>query len=154
MGPGLRRDDSGARTRPALLRKRHGFDAVAVGIDHERRVIFDTVVGADARRAVGAAAGGECRGMERVDFGSRFCAQRNVDAAHFGRRITYPVDGAVYAQPLFVPGLGGAHNAVIVATEHDSVYAFDADVTGPPAAPLWHRSLLLPAPVRCPPRTT
>ena len=80
-----------------------------------------------------------------------------VDASRFGRRTTYPVDGAVYAQPLFVPGLrtaGGTHNAVIVATEHDSVYAFDADVTGPPAAPLWHRSLLLPAPVRCPPRTT
>jgi hypothetical protein len=68
--------------------------------------------------------------------------QHSVDAAHFGRRITYPVDGAVYAQPLFVPGLGGSHNAVIVATEHDSVYAFDADATGPARAPLWHRSLL------------
>ena len=68
-----------------------------------------------------------------------------VNPARFGRRTTYPVDGAIYAQPLFVPGLtvgGGTHNAVVVATEHDSVYAFDADVTGPPRAPLWHRSLL------------
>ena len=73
--------------------------------------------------------------------------QANVNPAGFGRRTTYPVDGAIYAQPLFVPGLsvaGGSHNAVVVATEHDSVYAFDADVTGPAHRPLWHRSLLPP----------
>jgi hypothetical protein len=71
--------------------------------------------------------------------------QASVAADRFGRRTTYPVDGAIYAQPLFVPGLtvaGGTHNAVVVATEHDSVYAFDADATGPAHAPLWHRSLL------------
>jgi hypothetical protein len=73
--------------------------------------------------------------------------QTNVNPADFGRRTTYPVDGAIYAQPLFVPGLfvaGGTHNVVVVATEHDSVYAFDADVTGPAHAPLWHRALLPP----------
>jgi hypothetical protein len=71
--------------------------------------------------------------------------QANVNPDHFGRRTTYPVDGAVYAQPLFLPGLkvnGAVHNTVFVATEHDSVYAFDADVTGPARAPLWRRSLL------------
>jgi hypothetical protein len=71
--------------------------------------------------------------------------QSTVNPGRFGRRTTYPVDGAVYAQPLFVPGLtvgGGTHNVVVVATEHASVYAFDADVTGPARAPLWHRSLL------------
>ena len=69
----------------------------------------------------------------------------NVAPSSFGRRVAYPVDGQVYAQPLFVPGLhvGGAlHNAVIVATERDSVYAFDADAAGAAPAPLWHRSLL------------
>ncbi len=71
--------------------------------------------------------------------------QVEVNAGRFGRRTSYPVDGAVYAQPLFMPGLltgNGVHNTAFVATEHDSVYAFDADVTGKAAAPLWQRSLL------------
>src|SRR5438067_2262757 len=47
----------------------------------------------------------------------RVLSPSTVDGSRFGRRTTYPVDGAVYAQPLFVPGLvvhGGSHNAVIV----------------------------------------
>ena len=73
-----------------------------------------------------------------------------VSARKFGRRISYPVDGKIYAQPLYLPGLrigGREHNVVIVATEHDSVYAFDADATtahGAPPAPLWRVSLLMP----------
>ncbi|HEV2373410.1 MAG TPA: hypothetical protein VGS19_14700 [Streptosporangiaceae bacterium] len=70
----------------------------------------------------------------------------NVNVADFGRVVTYPVNGKVYAQPLFVPGLhidGGVHNVVIVATQTDNVYAFDADATGPAPAPLWHTSFLV-----------
>jgi outer membrane protein assembly factor BamB len=65
----------------------------------------------------------------------------NVAAATFGLLRNLPVDGKVDAQPLYVSRLsvsGSAHNVVFAATEHDSVYAFDAD-TG---SVLWHVTLL------------
>ncbi|WP_034271873.1 hypothetical protein [Actinospica robiniae] len=70
-----------------------------------------------------------------------------LTSGHFGKRVAYPVDGKIYAQPLYVPRLdisGAAHNVVVVATEHDSVYAFDADATSAATPPLWHVSLLQP----------
>ena len=70
----------------------------------------------------------------------------NVNRADFGRRVAYLVDGKIYSQPLFVPGLhidGGVHNVVIVTTEQDSIYAFDADAAGAAPAPLWHTSFLV-----------
>src|SRR5271155_2816016 len=68
----------------------------------------------------------------------------NVNSVQFGKLYAFNVDGYVSAQPLYMYGLtidGGTHNVVFVATEHDSVYAIDAD-TG---LQLWKTSLLYPA---------
>jgi hypothetical protein len=70
--------------------------------------------------------------------------ESNVNSTQFGKRVQYSVDGQVYAEPLFMPNLtinGATHNVVFVATENDSVYAFDADATSA-IAPLWKVSLL------------
>jgi hypothetical protein len=69
---------------------------------------------------------------------------RNVNVQHLGKLFTLHVDGDVYAQPLFVAGVEipgkGRHDVLFIATEHDSVYAFDA--YGNPSSPLWQVSLL------------
>ena len=52
----------------------------------------------------------------------------NVNVNTFGKRSVFPVTGYVYAQPLYVSGVsinGAMHNLVLIATEHDQVYAFD-----------------------------
>ncbi len=70
----------------------------------------------------------------------------NVNSATFGKLFSLTVDGQVYAQPLWVGGYvmadGKPHNILLVATAHDSVYAFDADGANPPAGYYWHVNLL------------
>ena len=67
-----------------------------------------------------------------------------MNVRQFGKIRSLPVDGDVFAQPLYLPNVNvpgkGVHNLLFVATEHDSVYAFDADADSP--TPLWHVSLL------------
>src|ERR1700761_2178973 len=65
----------------------------------------------------------------------------NVNKDQFGKLFTLNVDGQVIAQPLYLSSVtinGAVHHVVFVATEHDSVYAFDASV----GTPLWQASML------------
>jgi IPT/TIG domain len=67
----------------------------------------------------------------------------NVGTSTFGKLFSCSVDGAVYAQPIWVANLtvnGAMHNVVFVATQHDSLYAFDADAS--PCIKLWNVSLI------------
>jgi hypothetical protein len=66
----------------------------------------------------------------------------SVNSNHFGKLWVLPADGLVDAQPLYAAGvnlpLKGLRNVVFIATEHDSVYAYDADSTNL----FWHVSML------------
>ena len=72
----------------------------------------------------------------------------NVNVSTFGKQFSTPVDGQVYAQPLYVSGVNipagrfaGVHDVAYVATQHDSLYAIDAHGGNV----LWHLSFLDPA---------
>lgn len=73
----------------------------------------------------------------------------NVNTTNFGKLFSNPVDGQVYAQPLYMQNLsiaGGVHDVVFVCTESNSVYAFDADTGG---KTYWHTNLGTPFPAPC-----
>ena len=81
------------------------------------------------------------------NFNEAVLTPANVTSNQFGKLFSYPTDGGTHASPLYVsnvniPGLG-ARNVVYVATEHDTVFAFDAD--GRSNAPLWQVSFINPA---------
>ncbi len=70
----------------------------------------------------------------------------NVNVGTFGQLFTDPVDGYVVGQPLYVPGVqfpgGSTHNVIYVATQHDGVFALDADTA---QVPLWMVSFINPS---------
>lgn len=86
-------------------------------------------------------------GRTGAQLGETRLTPSTVHGGSFGKLFTRAVDGQIYAQPLYAPGVAvagaGTHDVVYVATENDSVYAFDA--ADPAAsAPLWHVSLGTP----------
>ena len=70
----------------------------------------------------------------------------NVSSTTFAKLYTYPVDSYLFAQPLYVGGIGmpdgNVHNLVIAASSRGTVYAFDADNNNPATGSLWSESLL------------
>jgi hypothetical protein len=72
----------------------------------------------------------------------------NVNANQFGKLFSQSVDGILVGQPLYASdvlmGDGLVHNVVFVATQHNTVYAFDADN---PAPPIWTVSMGTPDPI-------
>jgi hypothetical protein len=73
----------------------------------------------------------------------------NVNSEQFGKLFVHKTDGYSYAQPLYLAGVNipgfGTHNVVYVATEHDTIYAFDADSKQDVGSqPLWERSFIDP----------
>jgi hypothetical protein len=76
-----------------------------------------------------------------------------VNVSNFGKLFTRAVVGQIYAQPLYVPNLhigGKTRNVIYVATEHNTVYAFDADDAST-SLPLWKVNLgtSVPSPDIC-----
>ena len=73
-------------------------------------------------------------------------APGTVNSSTFGKLFSCPIDGYAYAQPLYVPNLAipgnGTRNVIFVATEKDSVFAFDADAN--PCKQFWRTSLIPP----------
>src|SRR5579862_2413334 len=68
-----------------------------------------------------------------------------VNSTQFGKLVSYPVDGQIYAQPLYLPQVSipnkGTYDVVYVATQNNSVYAFDADATLANPTTLWKVNL-------------
>src|SRR6185295_15361978 len=72
----------------------------------------------------------------------------NVNVSEFGKLFERTVDDEIYGQPLYVDGVNipglGIRNVVYVATNNDSVYAFDADDPAR-STPLWRVTYTNPA---------
>jgi Putative Ig domain len=67
----------------------------------------------------------------------------NVNSSTFGKLFSCQADAAIYTQPLWVSNItisGAKHNIVVVATMHDTVYAFDADAN--PCVTYWHSQFI------------
>jgi hypothetical protein len=108
---------------------------------------FTTPAGTAARRNyVSVLTGRDDNARTGQNTNETILTPADVNTNTFGLLFTLPLDGYLLAEPLImanvaIPGQG-VHNVVFAATEHDDVYAFDADTNGPP---LWYVSFIDPA---------
>ncbi|HYL76233.1 MAG TPA: hypothetical protein VEU96_18630 [Bryobacteraceae bacterium] len=109
-------------------------------------LIFATLLTALASAQVPVATSQYDNARTGANLSETTLTPQNVNAAHFGKLFSLSVEGDVYAQPLYLAGIDipgkGKHDVVFIATEHDSVYAFDAG--GNPSTPLWRVNFLNP----------
>jgi hypothetical protein len=73
-------------------------------------------------------------GVTGANLAETILSTANIAPSTFGLLFNLPVNGSIFAQPLYVPGVAtlkhGTHNVVYVATMYDTLYAFDADTAG------------------------
>lgn len=107
------------------------------------------VLGADSAGRVAVSTGSYDAARTSSNLNESRLTLSNVNPETFGKLWTLPVDGQVYAQPLYLAGVAvpdkGTRNVLYVATMHNSVYAFDADPS-PAHEPLWKVSFGTPVP--------
>lgn len=88
-------------------------------------------------------------GRSNANLQETILTPAKVSTGTFGRIGAFPVDGQVYAQPLYISGLSipgkGTHNVLYVTTQHNGVFAYDADSASSPIL-LWRVSLGAPVP--------
>jgi hypothetical protein len=120
---------------------------------HMRRLIFLLIAGCGLVPAVFTPAGAQVsvwtyhndNHRTGLNTNEALLNLTNVNSTSFGRLFTNAVDGCVYAQPLYVPGVvipgPGRHNVLFIATEHNTVYAFDAETPAAAGGQLWKTNL-------------
>ena len=105
-------------------------------------LILISVVSLTAFAQISVVTGRYDNGRTGQNAQETFLNTTNVAVGTFGKLFDRMVDGQIYAQPLYLSNIninGKTRNAVYVATEHNSVYAFDADDPNSPI--LWQASL-------------
>src|SRR5262249_54703229 len=104
-------------------------------------VLLVLAVGASARGQVNLTTQHNDNARTGANLHETTLTTANVNVNQFGKLFSRDVDGQLYAQPLYAAGVtlpdASTHNVVYVATQNDTVYAFDADDPDPDAAPLW-----------------
>jgi hypothetical protein len=130
--------DSNYRT--PSLRKQHGNPAIPRVVAFAIALVVLSASGAQSQVSVLTEHNDVARTGQNLS--EMFLTPANVNATQFGKLFIQKVDGSIVGQPLYVPNVqlanGTIHNVVYVATQHDSVYAFDADSNlGSDATPLW-----------------